>query len=273
MGLNLMSQEQVKNFYNKHVSEEDRRLEYHAFEVPVTMHFLEKYLKPGAKVLDVASGTGHYGRLLLEKGYKVGMSDIAENNMQLIKKRLGDHPKIIGIDCNDALQTNLWQEQPWDIILLLGPLYHYINKDKRVSLLKKAKDNLAPGGKIFAGFMSRVGALIYGMKNNPDGILDEKGAHHLWKYGYDKNFVESTENFNDAHVYFSNPHEIDPLLNEAGLKPLHLIGIEGIFGERFDEYHQMNEIQKKKWLEFIISFAEDDNMISNAKHLLSISQP
>jgi len=34
----------VRDYYNDHVREEDARLDKHPFEIPVTLHFINKYL-------------------------------------------------------------------------------------------------------------------------------------------------------------------------------------------------------------------------------------
>ncbi len=62
--------DQVREYYEKHVSEEDRRLDENVFEIPLTMQYIERYLQPGSKILDIACGTGKYAGLLLAKAGK-----------------------------------------------------------------------------------------------------------------------------------------------------------------------------------------------------------
>ena len=260
----------VRKYYNDHVKDEDRRLDDHPFEVPVTMHFIKKYLTPGASVFDVACGTGRIAKLLLNKGYFVGLNDLSDQNIELVKERLGSHRNIIFTQCSDALESTRWKHKPWDGILILGPLYHMISKDRRLKLLKLAFDNLKAGGFLFSSFMTRTGAMVYGVKNNPKGILHHDGVKKLWETGTDNRFVEDTEYFTNA--YFAHPEEINPLIENAGLKPIHLAGAEGIFGERFELYHSMDDTMKKEWMNFIIENCEDNHLIHQSKHLLSVAQ-
>ncbi len=262
----------IEKFYDVHVQDEDKRLDYHAFELPVTLHHIHQYLQKGSKILDVACGTGRYAVHLLRDGYQLGLNDISKKNMRLTKERVGQHHNVLYLDQEDALQTTLWEKEKWDGILILGPLYHFINFSKRLALLQKAKKYIRPGGYIFSAFMSRSGALIFGMLHNPEGILKEKGANYLWKYGTDEHFIEATETFEHAHVYFAQPDEINPLIKKAGLIPEKLIGIEGIFGERFDAYHQMSNDLQHAWMKFIIDHGEDIPMIYQSKHLLSVAR-
>ncbi len=261
----------VREYYNNHVSEEDQRLDAHPFEIPVMMHFINRYLDPGDAILDVACGTGRIANILLEKGFRMGLNDISDDNVALVRNRMGDHPGLQFVTRSDALEEGeMWQDRAWDAILILGPLYHMISKENRLLILQRAKAHVKPGGFIFSAFMTRTGALVYGLKKNPSGILHEDGVRKLWNTGTDDRFVEATEWFTNA--YFSHPEEVAPLIKEAGLKPLHLAGAEGVFGDRFELYHRMDKRLKQSWMEFIIENCEDRHMIHNAKHLLSVAQ-
>lgn len=262
--------ENVREYYNQHVREEDRRLDQHPFEIPLLMHFVNRYLHPGNTLLDVACGTGRIAKTLLEKGFLMGLNDISDENIKLAGERLDDHPGILFIDRSDAFENDaMWKNAKWDAILILGPLYHMFSREKRLHLLRKAKSNLKEGGLVFSAFMTRTGALVYGLKKNPGGILYEDGVIKLWETGTDDRFVEATEWFTDA--YFAHPEEVNPLIKEAGLEPLHLAGAEGIFGENFELYHDMEKKFQKPWMDFIIQNCEDPHMIHNAKHLLSVA--
>jgi len=82
--MSKQSANKVRNYYNEHVKEEDARLDEHSFEIPVTLHFLKKYLKPGNHLFDVACGTGRIAKVLLNKGYFMGLNDLSDNNVKLV---------------------------------------------------------------------------------------------------------------------------------------------------------------------------------------------
>ncbi len=258
----------VKDYYNRHVKYEDKRLDENVFEIPITLKYIEKYVKPGSKILDISCGTGRYAELLLDKGYKLGLNDLSENNMELALQRIGKHPGLLHTETSDALESDIWKKEEWDAILILGPLYHLTDQNKRLKVLHYAEDAVKPGGHIYLAFMSRVAALLYGLKNNPEGIDKPDGALTLWETGTDNNFVEGTEWFTNA--YFAFPEEIDAFVWKAGLEPLHLVGVEGIFGENMELYHGLDDFLKKKWMDFIFKTCEDIHMIDNSKHLLSV---
>lgn len=113
----------VREYYNSHMEEEDRRLDEHPFEVPITMHFVREYMKPGNHLFDVACGTGRIATILLNMGYNVGLNDLSDKNIGLVKKRLHSNDNILFINRADVLECEKWSERKWDGILILGPLY------------------------------------------------------------------------------------------------------------------------------------------------------
>ncbi len=260
----------VRKYYNDHVTDEDQRLKEHPFELPVTFHFIPKYLTPGQYVFDVACGTGHIAREMLNKGYFVGLNDLSDKNVEIARERLSSHRNLLFIDRADAMESKHWNHRQWDCILLLGPLYHIISKQKRIALLEKSRKHLKPGGYVFSSFMTRMGAMVYGLKNNPRGILYPDGAKKLWETGTDDRFIEDTEYFTNA--WFSHPEQINPMIRKSGLKPLHLAGAEGFFGERFELYHQMEKNLQEKWMQFVVDQCEDPRMVAHSKHLLSVAK-
>ncbi|NCA84657.1 MAG: class I SAM-dependent methyltransferase [Clostridia bacterium] len=262
--------EDVREYYNDHVKDEDHRLDEHPFEIPVLLHYAGKYLNPGDNIFDVACGTGRIAQQLMKKGYFVGLNDLSDENIRLVKERLGTNRNLLFTERNDALESEGWSKKRWDAIFILGPMYHIISESEKVKMLTMAYDNLKPGGYVFASFMTRAGAMVYGLKNNPKGILYPDGALSQWETGTDNRFVEGTEYF--THAYFAHPQEVAPLLEKAGLKPLALAGVEGIFGERFELYHRLEEDLKNAWMDFVIKHTEDPHLIEHSKHLLSISQ-
>jgi len=260
----------VKEYYNTHSFFEDKRLDENEFEVPLTLNYIERYVKPGAKILDIACGTGNYAKILLEKGYILGLNDLSESNMELTRQKIKDNSHVIHMSVSNALDSEIWQKESWDAVLILGPLYHLTEKKNRIKILRKAKKHVKKNGIIYSAFMSRTAAMQYGLKNNPEGIQEKEGVFSLWETGTDENFVEGTEWFTNA--YFSFPEEINPLIAESGLKPLHLVGIEGIFGENMQLYHNLNPSIKKKWFNFIRNHCEDKHLLNYSKHYLSVSK-
>ena len=230
--------ERVREYYNDHVSDEDKRLDRHPFEVPVTLHFVDKYLRPGQKIFDVACGTGRIASLLMDRGFYVGLNDLSDKNIELSHNRLDDRNHTLFIGRADALVSPGWDKERWDAVFILGPLYHLLSFDKRLEGPWPGATS-SPAGWIRLFILHDENrSTVYGLKHNPQGILYPDGARKLWEERTDDSFVMATEWFTDA--YFAQPEEVNPLIREAGREPLHLAGAEGIFGERFELFHNLD---------------------------------
>jgi len=58
----------VKEFYDKDATVEWERLQRHQFEFELTTRYINRYVKPGDKILDIGGGPGRYSLYLAAKG-------------------------------------------------------------------------------------------------------------------------------------------------------------------------------------------------------------
>lgn len=59
-----------------------------------TVHYIEKYLKDGDKILDIGTGAGEYSLYFARKGYEVSALELADANIAAFKKKLTPEDKI-----------------------------------------------------------------------------------------------------------------------------------------------------------------------------------
>lgn len=88
-----------------------------------TVHYIEKYLKDGDKILDIGAGAGEYSLYFACKGYEVSAPELADANIAAFKKKLTPEDKIDLVQGN-ALDLSRYADKSFDIVLLFGPLYH-----------------------------------------------------------------------------------------------------------------------------------------------------
>ena len=55
-------------------------------EFTTTMHFIEKYLTPGARILEVGAATGRYSHTLARMGYRVDAVELVEYNIKIFNE-------------------------------------------------------------------------------------------------------------------------------------------------------------------------------------------
>ena len=155
----MKSNEYLINFYNSY--DEDSRLvsKHGMVEFLTTMHYIEKYLKPGDRVLEIGAGTGRYSHTLARQGYSVDAVELVEHNIEVFKSNTKENENI-NIFQGNALDLSLFEDNQYDITLLLGPLYHLYNKEDKRKAISEALRVTKKGGIVVAAYVISDGCLI-----------------------------------------------------------------------------------------------------------------
>ena len=104
-------------------------------EFITTVHYIEKYLKEGDKILDI--GAGEYSFYFARKGYEVSALELADANIEAFRKKLTPEDRIDLVQGN-ALDLSCYKDKSFDIVLLFGPLYHLKNDEDKQKCIEEA---------------------------------------------------------------------------------------------------------------------------------------
>lgn len=147
------------DFYNQYDEDSRLALRHGSVEFVTTMHYIEKYLKSGDRVLEVGAGTGRYSHALARQGYAVDAVELVEHNIDVFRKNTRSGEPVT-ITRGNAMDLSAFPDSKYDITLLLGPLYHlYTAKDKQQALseaIRVTKNR----GVIFAAYVISDGCLL-----------------------------------------------------------------------------------------------------------------
>ncbi|WP_270426564.1 class I SAM-dependent methyltransferase [Fusobacterium mortiferum] len=81
-------------FYNNY-SEEERLLSKSGrVEFLTTIHYIEKYLKPKDKIIEIGAGTGRYSHYLARQGHEVDAVELVEHNINIFNNNTLPEEKI-----------------------------------------------------------------------------------------------------------------------------------------------------------------------------------
>ena len=71
----------INDFYN--ASDEDNRMASRSGQVEFlsTMRYIDKYLFPGARVLEIGAATGRYSHALAKRGYTIDALELVQKNI------------------------------------------------------------------------------------------------------------------------------------------------------------------------------------------------
>lgn len=71
------------------------------------------------------------------------------------------------------------ESQQYDVVLLLGPMYHLTDANERSLVLRKVADWLAPNGVGYVAYISRFGSMLDGLSLN--SFVLSSYLRLLWK--------------------------------------------------------------------------------------------
>jgi ubiquinone/menaquinone biosynthesis C-methylase UbiE len=217
----------VVNHYEA-IREEDR-LERGAgrIELVRTQEILRRHLPaPPARVLDVGGGSGAHSAWLLDDGYDVHLIDPVARHVELARRRLGG--RGLAAEIGDARRLPV-DDAGADAALLLGPLYHLVERADRLRALGEACRSIRPGGVVAVAAISRFASLFDGLARG--WLFEPEFADIVRGDLADGRHVNPTgrpEWFTTA--YFHRPDELAAEITDAGLDLVELLGVEGLAG-------------------------------------------
>jgi SAM-dependent methyltransferase len=185
-----------------------------------TQALLERLLPaPPAAVADVGGGAGIHAAPLAERGYAVHLVDPVQRHVEQAAA-LGLASALVG----DARELP-FEDERFDAVLLLGPLYHLLERSDRVAALAEARRVVKPGGLVAAAAISRYASTIDGLR----GPLEQDG----FEASIERDLEDGRHTNPDARprwfttAYFHLPEELPGELEAAGLVGVETLAIEG----------------------------------------------
>ncbi|MDP6039082.1 MAG: class I SAM-dependent methyltransferase, partial [Candidatus Latescibacteria bacterium] len=176
----------IRDRYNANWNAEETRLQRHQLEADITWRYLDLYLPPQGKLLEIGFGTGFYTFPLAKRGYQITAVDLADEYVTRCKTKAEQHNLSDQIDfqTGDARILDGVPRGKFDVVLLMGPLYHLVHETDRTAALQSAYDCLKPEGVIFSAMISRFGILGDLVKDNSSWIENPEEVESFVKNGH-----------------------------------------------------------------------------------------
>lgn len=162
----MENKELIRHYTN--LGKESNRLEGFSLEKIRTRELISRHLSKdhSLEVLDIGGASGVYSFWLSELGHSVTLIDPVPLHVEQaeIESRTSKYP-LKNSFVGDARDLK-FADDTFDIVLMLGPLYHLTEQADRLKALSEANRVLMPGGIIFAVTISQFASMLNGFYFN-----------------------------------------------------------------------------------------------------------
>ena len=248
---------------------EERRLFYtkaYETEFILTKHYIHKYLKPGAKIIDVGAGCGVYTKALSDEGFHVDAIDLHPDNVLRMKELFLDKQHV-NICQGDALDLRGFTDDTYDIVLELGPIYHLETVTERLAAIKEAVRVAKKGAPIFVAFVLQDAPLIEYI------FQSENPAEEINEIGYERDTALVTDNTGSSiklHTIAAIDELTDKVLSTLPVSKGPRFAQDGLSQVIREAVNNMSEDSYNEWIQYLKATAERPDLMGYSNHVVQI---
>lgn len=257
---------EVKDYLNEYYSQydEDNRLRSRRgmVEYLTTMRYVEKYLKPGMRIIEIGAATGRYSHSLAQNGYSVDAVELIEHNIEIFKANTMPNEPVT-ITQGNAIDLSGFESNTYDITLLLGPMYHLFTKEEQLKALSEAIRVTKKGGVIFAAYCNNDATMVQFCFQK--GMI--KDEHYRAKMN-PVNFKLSSDPAELFELY--RKEDVDELMKDFNVTRLHYLGTDMATKFMQEDVDQMDDEVFDLYLRYHFYICERPDMIGATHHMLDI---
>lgn len=254
----------LKQFYENY--DENNRLtsRHGSVEYLTTMRYIERYLRPGMRLLEIGAATGRYSHTFARQGYHVDAVELLEHNIEQF--RLLTQPgETVTITQGNAVDLSAFESDTYDITLLLGPMYHLFTEEEKLAALGEAVRVTKRGGIIFVAYCGNDATILQFCFLR--GML--KDEHY--KALVDPVTFKAASDPIDLFV-LHRPEEIEALRSHFAVTPLHFVATDGYTNYMRDTLAEMDEELFETYLRYHFATCERTDMLGYSNHYLDVFQ-
>jgi 2-polyprenyl-3-methyl-5-hydroxy-6-metoxy-1,4-benzoquinol methylase len=260
----------IEEFYNKHVDIEWGRLDRHPLEFEITKKHINEILGKNQLILDIGGGPGRYSFHYASLGHKVTLIDLSPANIEFAKSKQTElHISLENIEVGNAISLKNIEDNHFDVIFCMGPLYHIINETDRQSVIKECKRICKQNGFIVFSFINKMAQTISVIQKFPEKIEEwtetlEKGIEErLNNTQFDGGFTEA---------FFVDPLEVESYISRHDLSVVKVAGAEGLVSQSEMILKKLPSEIFQKWIDFSYKYSTDKSILGASQHIICIAQ-
>lgn len=252
----------LTDYYSGYDEDGRLRSRHGSVEFLTTMRYVEKYLRPGMKILEIGAGTGRYSHALAGKGYEVEAVELVRHNIDIFvaNTRLGE---TVRVRQGDARDLSCFPAGQFDLTLLLGPMYHLFTVEEQKLALAEAVRVTKPGGVLCVAYCGNDATMVQfcfgqGKLSQPryQKLVDPKTFHVR---------PDPAELF---ALY--RREDVDALIAELPVKRLHYVGTDMATNYMRQTVDEMDDALFEMYLNYHFSVCERADLVGASHHILDV---
>jgi ubiquinone/menaquinone biosynthesis C-methylase UbiE len=234
-----------------------------------TWDILDRFLPPGGRVLDVGGGPGTHAAHLAARGDDVTLIDPVPRHVAQARTRARTGSAAFTVCIGDATRLPV-PSASVDAVVLMGPIYHLVERADRLVALAEAQRVLRPGGRMLAEVITRhawaLDATVKGLTRSPEVWADVERS------------VASGLSQDPAVVppgsfwaYFHQVDEVTGELADAGFEDITLVAVEG-FAWLLGDLERRMAAEPEPILAAVRLTEREPSMLGCSAHVMAIAR-
>lgn len=231
-----------------------------------TRELLRRLLPPApSRVLDVGGGQGVHAEWLAADGYRVRLIDPVPSHVEAAAG-------LAGVEAVEGDARKLSEpDDSADTTLLLGPLYHLLERAERIAVLREARRVTRSGGLIAAATINRFSGWLDTVRKHR--LTDREWYPVMSAKLHDTGRLEEWDRGVFTTAYMHRPEEVHAETTAAGLIDVEQFAIEGPvwlindIGPDLDD-----EAQRTAILAGLRRIESEPTLLGASSHLLTVAR-
>ena len=252
----------LTEYYSGYDEDSRLRSRHGMVEYLTTMRYIEKYLRPGMRILEIGAGTGRYSHALAQQGYEVDAVELVQHNINIFREKTQPGEKV-NIRQGNAKDLSMFADDTYDITLLLGPMYHLYTVDDQKQALAEAIRVTKKGGIICAAYCGNEATMVQYCFGR--GMLKEERYQKLVDPVTFKAQSDPAELF---ELY--RKEDIDALMADFPVTRLHYVGTDMATNYMRPVIDEMDDEFFEVYLRYHFTICERSDLVGASHHILDV---
>lgn len=262
--------ETVKKYYDDDPQKEWNRLATDfPYEKYITTHMMDRYIRPGMNILDIGGGPGHYSIYYASRGHNVTLLDLSDGNIAFAKEKARENKVTIRAEQGDAMDLSRFPDEHFDIVFIMGPLYHIANKESRMQVFHEACRVLKKDGYLFGSYILGFGHVVYSLRDLEGAIMNTEDRKWLDAIADGQETVFSPFTYAFLTTIADAKAEVQSL---KGMRLETLFGQESILAPYRNKLASLPREEQLAWYDYAMHYCDQPEYLTHTEHLMVILQ-